>query len=164
MLEKAALVRCDDAPVHPELALSQPCITWAPGEPVPNLGSASYRLQSRWRRAPIPTRLTAASKRAANIFGGHGGRMPVGTHRTHDLHMSAVFLLLRQNDPSAAGAWVFEERIRRERSSRSEKLPDAIIRYGEIKKVVEFGGAYSKKKLETFHRYCEAEQLPYEVW
>ena len=46
-----------------------------------------------------------------------------------------------------------------------EKLPDAIIDAPGHSRVVEFGGAYSKAKLEAFHRYCSEElKLPYEVW
>jgi hypothetical protein len=40
-----------------------------------------------------------------------------------------------------------------------------MIDTSEQRRVVEFGGAYPKAKLEAFHRYCSQElQLPYEVW
>ena len=30
--------------------------------------------------------------------------------------------------------------------------------------VIEFGGAYSKRKLAEFHRHCATRGLPYEIW
>jgi hypothetical protein len=164
LLAKDSLVDQVEAAAHPELPLSKPVLTWSPGAAEPDLGSASYQLQSRWRASPKPTLFNVASKKAGNRFGGHGGRMPLGTHRTHDLHMAAVFLLLRRSDPDTAKCWVFEERLRRDGRSKSEKLPDAMIQNGTSRKVVEFGGAYSKKKLEVFHGYCAGQELPYEVW
>ena len=43
-------------------------------------------------------------------------------------------------------------------------LPDAIIRTAGSQRAVEFGGAYGKAKLERFHRFCESQDLSYEVW
>src|SRR5262249_35616252 len=164
VLERAGLVSHFYAPAHPELPLTEPVLTWTPGDSDPDLGSVSYRLQSRWRLSPTPTFFVVASKSAMNRFGGHGGRVPVGTHRTHDLHLSTVFLLLRQRRPDDAAGWISEERIRRTRNTLAEKLPDAMIRNGSGIRVVEFGGSYPKKKLEAFHGYCAAQELPYEVW
>lgn len=128
------------------------------------MGAISYQLKTRWKSSPIPTLFVVASRPAMNRFGGHGGRVPIGTHRTHDLHLSTVFLLLRSRSPLEAEHWLTEERIRRTQSDQSEKLPDAIIDIESRRRVIEFGGSYPKKKLEMFHAYCCSKNLPYEVW
>lgn len=105
-----------------------------------------------------------ATVRAGQLFGVHGGRAPREVEVTHDFHLSAVYLLIRAMEPVAADAWCFEEEIRAERGRLNEKLPDAIIAIGAYRRVVEFGGAYGKKKLEAFHNYCAGNDLDYEVW
>jgi hypothetical protein len=102
---------------------------------------------------------------AGRNFGGHGGRRPRESEETHDIHFAQVFLLHRERDPNAAQHWVPEETIRQMRSKRAGKLPDAIIDVPGRRRVVEFGGAYSKAKLIGFHHYCAEELVvPYEVW
>jgi hypothetical protein len=43
-------------------------------------------------------------------------------------------------------------------------LPDAMIRTPQGSIIIEFGGAYSKSKIEHFHRFCAERNLPYELW
>jgi hypothetical protein len=98
------------------------------------------------------------------MFGGHGGRFPRESEETHDVHLAAVYLKYRIENPVAASRWMHEEEIRLTRNSRSGKLPDALIQGGRERHVVEFGGAYKKAKLIAFHDYCKAQGLSYEVW
>ena len=60
--------------------------------------------------------------------------------------------------------WRSEARILSDREARKEKLPDALLDLPEGLRVIEFGGSYSKSKLEHFHAYCEEQGFPYEVW
>ncbi len=153
------------AVTHPEIPLFSPAVTWAPGEPEPDFGQASYRLKTRWCLPGQQTPCVYASILAGRYFGGHGGRRPRESEESHDIHMAQVYLLYRHLRPSVARYWLSEESIRKARSTRAEKLPDAMIDAPDRRLIVEFGGAYSKAKLQSFHRYCSTElELPYEVW
>lgn len=151
---------------HPELDLETPVISWTPGEAEPNFGSASFKLQSRWSSDPVRTLCVSATHLAARRFGGYGGRPSREIERTHDLHFSQVFLLYRSRHPELVPFWIFEEQIKAERSrrARGEKLPDAFLRLESGLRVIEFGGAYGKRKLQAFHHYCEEKSYPYEIW
>jgi hypothetical protein len=96
------------------------------------------------------------------MFGGHGGRFPRESEETHDVHLAAVYLKLRATNPKAACSWIHEEEIKASRDERSGKLPDAVLK--DSGKIIEFGGAYKKAKLLSFHEYCRAKGLEYEVW
>jgi hypothetical protein len=85
--------------------------------------------------------------------------------------MAQVFLHYRRHDPAVLRDWVFEEQVKAERKANNtrsahhgEKLPDAFIRSHSGTRVVEFGGAYGKDKLISFHRYCKEYSFPYEIW
>lgn len=162
------LLKIEHAPAHPELDLQNPVAQWSPGDEDPDHGATSYRLQSRWRLHPILTPCISASRLAAARFGGYGGRPPKDVERTHDIHMARVFLFYRTRQPDLVRYWVFEEQIKAERKrSRSlygQKLPDVFLRCGGSVRVIEFGGAYSKEKLFSFHDYCKGNALPYEIW
>lgn len=166
VLEHDGLVELHRAPAHPEIEITAPVLTWQPGDEEPDLGATSYRLQRRWNQHPTMTLCVYASRQAMNRFGGHGGRPSREIERTHDIHMSAVYLLYRDRSPEKLTGWVFEERIKQERKrEKFERLPDVILRSpGEPERAIEFGGAYSKAKLGLFHAYCKEQTLPYEVW
>ena len=164
-LESRRLVICFRAEVHPEITLDTPVISSYPGCRAPDFAAASYyRLRRRWCRPSVSTRCVIATALAGRLYGGWGGRFPRESEETHDIHLAAVYLLLKKRDPRSADYWASEEAIRLRRGPKSEKLPDAIIDDPDARKIVEFGGAYSKKKLEAFHVYCSDLDLPYEVW
>lgn len=160
------LVEIHRAPAHPEIDLPAPVIDWTPGDPVPDFGSSSYKLQARWNQHPVMTICVSATQTAMNRFGGHGGRPPRQIERTHDIHMAAVYLYYRSRSPELLPGWVFEERIKQERKrEKFERLPDVLLRNPSgTERAIEFGGAYSKAKLTLFHGYCNEKNLPYEVW
>lgn len=165
VLSKAGLVHLFRALSHPEIPMCRPAVSWRPNEPPPNFGAVSYRLKARWNRPPLSTLCVIATKKAGRSMGGSGGRFPRESEQTHDLHMAAVFLLHRNSSPENTSYWKSEARILWERSgSKKEKLPDAILDLPEGPRIVEFGGAYSKQKLERFHDYCESIETAYEVW
>lgn len=164
VLEIEGLVQLQRVPAHPELPLEKPIFTWVPGGPAPDAGSVSYRLQERWKEHPVSTFCVSATRTAVNRFGGYGGRFPRQVERTHDIHLSAVYLLYREHKPALLSGWIFEEQLRQEGHRRGQRLPDVILKYAGTKKAVEFGGAYPKSKVSAFHRYCEERQLAYELW
>src|SRR5262249_10405468 len=101
-LEEAGLIARFTMMAHPEIYPSSPVASWTPGDETPDFGAVSYRLRSRWTKPLISTAAAIATESAGNRFGGKGGRFPRPTERTHDLHMSAVFLLFRERDPKMA--------------------------------------------------------------
>jgi hypothetical protein len=149
---------------HPELPLTSPVASWEPGQEEPDFGAISYRLQSRWRLPLVSTPAVIATEGTGNRFGGKGGRVPRPSERSHDLHMSTIFLFYRDTRPDLIPFWVSEETLRAEKHGDPGKLPDALIRNGTECRVVECAGAYSKIKLMSFHEYCRGESFPYELW
>ena len=175
------LLEIERAPAHPELQLQAPVVSWDLGGSEPDFAAISYRLQSRWRDHPVLTTCISASKLAVDRFGGYGGRPPRAVERTHDIHMAQVFLHYRAKYPNLARDWIFEEQVKAERkratrsqrlggslpsyaSNANEKLPDAFLRSQSGNKVIEFGGAYDKDKLTSFHGYCKEYSFSYEIW
>lgn len=160
-LEAEGLLQSFVAVTHPELPLTAPVVHWRPGDSLPDFGSASYRLRSRWCKPAVPTKCFIAGKAAGSLFGGHGGRYPRESEESHDIHLAAVFLRFRKLQPELVGSWVHEEDLRRDRKDRRGKVPDAMVGKSSV---IECGGAYKTRKLIGFHRFCEARGYEYEVW
>jgi hypothetical protein len=163
-LEAHGFVTCFYAEAHPEISLPAPIISWQRGAAPPDFSGASYRLQNRWTRPAVSTACVIATAQAGRLFGGYGGRFPRESEETHDIHVAAVYFRLCEENRDAARHWISEELIRQRRGYQGEKLPDALIDRPGDRKVVEFGGAYKKDKLERFHNYCAELELSYEVW
>lgn len=163
VLERAGLITPFLALAHPELSLAAPLYGWEPGQPDPDLGAASYRLQARWRLPAVATPAVLATRAAGHRFGGRGGRFPRQSEQTHDLHVSTLFLRYRHDHPAWLSYWIGEERLREE-TAAGAKLPDALLRLPTGDRVLEFGGAYSKAKLTRFHEHCVTFQWTYELW
>lgn len=163
-LERSGWVHVFSVLARPELPLEQPVAVWEPGDQPPSFGHVSYQLKSRWKEPARLTRCVIASQTAGRHLGGVGGRRPREKEQTHDIHVAAVFLALRSRFPEAVQYWVSEAKLLRSRGERKEKLPDALLDCPWGQRVIEFGGAYSKAKLEGFHEYCSENALPYEIW
>ena len=149
---------------HPELPLTEPVWTWRPGQPDPPAGSIAYRLGVRWTEPLQPTVIYVATRRAAKLYGGVGGRLRSCVQVTHDIHVATVYLKFLQEQPWKASAWVSESAISSQ--FHNEKLPDAAIKGpdGELALAIEFGGSYPKPRVEKLHRSFSARNLPYELW
>jgi hypothetical protein len=163
-LERAGWVHNFTVVAHPEIPLLHPVASWHPGAVSPDFSTIAYELRSRWRLSVTPVNCVIASTKAGRHFGGHGGRFPRQTEQTHDIHLAAVYLHIRSATPHLARHWESEAEIVEQRGNVSEKLPDAILALPTGKRVIEFGGAYAKEKLQAFHQYCAQNELPYEVW
>ena len=158
------VLRVAAAPLPP---LDGPILSWAPGEPDPDCGAAAYRCQSRWAAAgPRATTVYAGTRTAAGVYGGSAaGKLKTGYHATHDIGVSEIYLRLLRDDPESAARWVGEDRLAPYR--RGRKLPDAVLAGradATPELVLEFGGAYDKRRVAAFHRECADRRLPYEVW
>jgi hypothetical protein len=169
-LSSAGLVHSFKMLAHPEIEIREPLATWRPGLPTPDLASVSYRARARWSEPASSTELVSATTAAAERFSGHGGRRPRTSEAGHDIHLAAVFLLMKQELPTRARSWrseaflLAERRADRARPAASGKLPDAMVRDGSSCTAIEAVGTYSTDKLEGFHRYCESAGLGYELW
>lgn len=135
---------------RPELIPTEPLVTWQPGLPVPDFGALAYQLR---RRRTGPAVETAC---VISAF----GRPPRPTDTTHDLHLAAVYLLMRRELPTRAATWQFEDSLQK----RGEKLPDARVRDGKKWTVIECGGEYAPHRLESDHKYCAERAWGYEIW
>lgn len=167
VLVREGLLARDELMVHPELVLNRPVVEWRPGDEEPDFGAVAYRLKSRWAATLQPTALFLATKAANRLVGGYiGDRRPRRAEATHDVHLAAVYLWLRSHHPEDALAWDSEHRLYAEGGGRGEKLPDAWIRHAvgveSEDRIVEFGGAYCKRKLEAFHDAFAGHR--YDLW
>jgi hypothetical protein len=164
LLEGEQLIARYRALAHPELPLHEPILSWTPGEQPPDFSRAAYRLQSRWTKPFTSVPCFMATKRAGRNSGGSGGRRSRTSEQTHDIHLASVFLHYRAVSPELVPRWTSEATILERRNGGREKLPDAMVLDGAQRRVIEFGGAYGKEKVEGFHNYCATEDLPYEIW
>lgn len=164
-LQRRGLVRTITLVAHPELVLENPVISWNLGQGAPDFAAGARVVRTRWTASPEMVRVIIATAEAAHFFGGIARSDPRRSEQTHELHMSTVFLVLAARSPELVPFWKPEGWLRRSRpSGPGVKLPDAMLRSPTGIRVIEFGGAYSRQKLEAFHAFCADASLPYEVW
>jgi len=169
-LRRLGLVETARVLAHPEIELAQPLASWRPGEPTPRFGAIAYAAAARWAGESRTISVFWATRRAAETAGGHAGRAPRPSEATHDIHVSALYLLLRAHRPHIAATWkpdsiILAERLRTRAPTRfKEKLPDAQVEHEGHVRVIEFAGAYSPERVAAFHRYCDRKRLEYELW
>lgn len=163
-LESGDYVRKHTFLAHPILEMPAPVFTWQPGQPPPNPDAISYGLTSRWTAPSRRVSVIAATQRTKGIIGGGIAQLSPLGHETHDLHVSEIFVRLRERQPELAERWRGEESFARARSG--EKRPDAMLvdGAGQPELVIEFAGKYSADHVWSFHEDCEARELPYELW
>jgi hypothetical protein len=150
--------------VHPELPLTRPIWSWAPGFPPPPFGSVSFQSRARWTEPLRCVSAYASSERTAKSLAGSGGRLSRPLQATHDLHVAAIYLRLLRENPVEARGWVSDRVLGPLR--RGKKIPDAEIQdaEGRTLKVIEFGGSYPPERVRKVHEDCELRGVPYELW
>lgn len=151
---------------HPEIPLSGPVVSWHPGLPAPSFEKVAYSLQVRWRESIRRQTVYTASPAAIRIYGGPSARARSRALKntlqvTHDLHVSTVFLTVRERRSDWRTTWISEDLLP---PVRRGKLPDAIIRTGSGDLFIEFGGAYRADRVKRVHCHCAQAGLPYELW
>lgn len=142
----------------------EPLCRWNPGESQPNLVSLADAIHNRWNAKPEPTLIVAATDKAARLFGSTAGGLPPANHCNHDLLLAEVYMRYRLDEPETAKRWLGEDAVAI--AERGVKNPDAFLfdADGAVIRVVESAGRYSLDQLESFHRHCQLEELPYELW
>lgn len=163
-LARGGLLSASTALARPELTLTEPAATWTPGSHAPSFDALAYQLHSRWTQALRPTRFFVATRPAANALGGFGGPLAHPLHLSHDLHISTVYLRIRQSEPDTASNWISERHLAQFR--RHQKLPDAGLGHSpeSLLSVIEFGNGYDAGRLRAFHADCAERSLAYQIW
>ncbi len=163
-LEEQGLVELITIMAMPEIELRAPVYEWRPGNPPPQFGPIAYRLRSRWKAPLVPTEAVIATTKTKRQYGGYiGGRKPRRSEATHDVHLSQVYLRLRETNPEILSHWISDAQQYAEGGGKNARLPDVLIRDGvTTEMLIEFAGAYRKQKLEAFHG--QAKGYPYQLW
>lgn len=147
-------------------ALSQPLISWQPGQGPPEFGKVAHLCSSRWRKRHVQTCTAYIATESASQR--YGGRMPGEVKRemqaTHDLGVAQIWLQLDLQSPQLADAWCGENLMAHTR--KGQKLPDGFLvdAQGQTLCVIEFGGAYDEPRIREFHEDCAERALPYQLW
>ena len=161
---KAEILARQWVSVIPELDLSGPEFEWSPGDETPHFGKLAWRVQSRWKEAPIPTEIYQIGRAGLREFGGREGGPKKVSHLRHDLHIGTMYLALVEADSLVKERWISEDDLAPERID--QKLPDAMLRQynSQSEVVIEFAGAYDSDHIRSFHEDCESRDLPYQLW
>ncbi|WP_145944461.1 hypothetical protein [Fuerstiella marisgermanici] len=122
----------------------------------------SLTLVRRNQACRRPRLVNWAAPKAAHLTAGVSGwgRQPLQIE--HDLGTTAMYVSSRPYQSEVI--WYGEDIVRRRFSGVKKKVPDALLvdRRDNILKVMEFGGQYSRKRLEDFHRTWQP--YPWEIW
>ena len=148
-------------PIQP---VYRPLFEWREGNREPNPRHVSADARTRWNKAPVPTEVYLASRRAASLFGSTAGHLPRVEQIDHDLLLAEVYVLYRRYRPAESERWIGEDT--RPKAGFRIKDPDAFLisREGQTTRVIESAGAYSPRQIESFHQHCLEQSLPYELW
>lgn len=105
------------------------------------------------------------SRSASKALTGRQPRRSRVSEATHDLHVAGVYLWYRSQRPIEAATWATEDARPSRKTRPGEIVPDATVRdRAGGKRLVDFAGEYRRDKLQRFHAYCSARNLPYELW
>ena len=165
-LADAGLVETLRVLARPELPLTEPLATWRPGQPAPDLSRIAHIGRTRFKHPIVTTTVVRASRQTAMRFTGFATRPPRKQETTHEIHVAAVYLLLRAHKPALAAKWRGEwlRRPGERRGRHPGKTPDALIVTEGKPTAVEFVGHYTPDKLMGFHKLCEDKKYRYELW
>lgn len=145
--------------------MQRPLASYERGDELPDFSAIAWQLRKRWLSATrIPVRVYWATSAAAHIVGGVGGPLKRPLQLQHDLGVAEIWA---RRTPEPEQKWISEDIFRswylREAKA---KVPDALLvdeRDNQVKRVLEYGGQYSRQRLAEFHRYW-ASRAPYEIW
>jgi len=155
---------------HPEIELAEPLAVWQVGLALPDMGSVSHRAKRRWPLASVQTEMVAVTEQGSARFATSAPRRPRISEATHDLHLTAAYLLMARTLPTRAMSWRCEADVaawlvkHRPPGLRNQKLPDAMVRDGRSSTAIEFVGDYPPAKLRAFHDFCREQGWGYELW
>ena len=163
-LTAAGLLERYTVNLHRPIEPSSPALRTAAGHDADvDLTVISNQLKDRWNHACRPTNVLVASRRAANLYGSTSRGLPNLLHRNHDALLGEVYVHYLSNAPQIARMWVGEHVLAR--AGYQVKDPDAfLIRSEGPFRVVESGGSYSRRQLESLVEYARERELELEVW
>lgn len=160
----------DTAIVHasPPLDLQDPLFVWSPGDAEPRCGSLSHKARSRAVVPAVPTRVFYLTPSAADLFGGLAISKATILESAHELNMTELWLRFRETRGDTPVSWMRGD-IFAGTSLPKVRVPDAMILCecgcGTIQKAIEFAGcSYSSTRIRSFHRFCQQNEIPYELW
>ncbi len=158
------LVSTVTATIHPTLSLAGPVFTWAPGVDAPNAERLSWILRSRWTKPPKRTTVIVPTRKAAGLVGGNAVHPPRSRALLHDIHVSAIYLLMRERNRNIADGWLHESTLYGNGFGKNGlPLPDAVIDLDQPT-FIDFGGSYSAAKVRKLHRGYAAQGMAYQLW
>lgn len=146
--------------------LESAVINWCPGNEAPPLKTVCNQLRRRWRQwRPQRCVVFWASQYAVRCYGGVAGGTRQPLQLAHDLGTSAIFVQSTNDNPLRQKYWYGED-FMRQHPFAFPFMPDAALlnQKGVPQQLIEFGGQYSLRKLQRWHKACEAFRLPYELW
>ncbi|MFO0979943.1 MAG: hypothetical protein U0996_26325 [Planctomycetaceae bacterium] len=145
------------------LRLEQPICRWQPGMRRQKLGPVAWKLITR-SRSLVRRRVMVnwATPAAASLMGGTCGQLRQPLQAEHDLGTTATLIGCLRRNPDLI--WIGEDIVRRRYATSVRKVPDALIvnRDETIATAIEFGGQYSRRKLEAFR--ASWPKTPWEIW
>ncbi len=148
--------------------VNEPLHTWDPGDDEPDFQGLAWKLEQRWSKLSAARAIVCrATRRAARLTGGIGGRLRQPCAIEHDLGAMSAYIARCWRDPSTVTDWLGEDIVRRQFSGEIlRKVPDAAIVTPDnrLQTLIEFGGQYSPRKLEAWHRHCRRQAVRYELW
>mgnify|MGYP001046004220 CR=1 FL=1 len=144
-----------------------PLVNWLPDLSEPNWQVVAWKLQYRWNSLSASrTWINVATRQAAALVGGVGGRLRQPMQVQHDLAVTAVYLV-RQAACVPGESWIGEDAYRLFLQPKARvKVPDALIIAPDYqtRRVIELGGLYNPRRLKGFHRHWASRRIPYEIW
>lgn len=162
-LETSGWLRIHRSLARPVQQLSNPLLTWNPGDDTPDLWKVSRVLHRRSMKDASMITFVFASPRSIALFGERRAPSLKLTQMTHDLHVTEVYLRYRTNGlPSRH--WLSEDHLPRDWPLRER--PDAVLTddYGRIHRAVDYGGNYPPSRLAELHDGFSSIELSYEIW
>jgi hypothetical protein len=163
-LERRGLVEVREMVAHEPLRLSAPLVRWEPGLPLPEWSPVVTQLRRRWTGRPGRVTVLHATRAAAALCSGFGGRGSRRPEVSHDLSLSELFLRLRCSHPELAATWISEAALLAGGWGRRCPVPDATITPACGTVFLEMGGSYKIDKLQCVLTFCLAHNLSLEVW
>ena len=144
-----------------------PLVNWLPDLSEPNWHAIAWQLERRWKSLSAARFwVNWATRRAAAVTGGVGGRLRQPMQLQHDLAVTAVYIA-RQKDTPEDETWVGEDAYRVLLHPKGRvKVPDALIvdQQHQTRRVIELGGMYGPRRLRGFHHHWASRRIPYEIW
>lgn len=151
----------------------EPLVIWKTGNSPPSFGRLAAQLERRWRNQPVHRHTCfTVGERFCHLFGYTQPKLRQ-LQVSHDLGLSELYLRSRHQFEKEQETWVGEIAFAYCPNPAIQKLledggqkPDAIVlnKNGEVSRAIEFGGFYTAKRLERFHRWCQRKGIPYEIW